>query len=349
MPAASNRKTESIVLKLPAVVCLVCLLVLPAIQVLAQDPVIAFWEIDEPPEGGWTVGDPISLRLQAIHSASFELVLPELPKQWGAFEIVDQSLLDPVTDEDGNIIAAREVSAVLWAPGEYETPPVTVRYRDTAGELRQAPVTPISVTVVSVLPEDNDERSTTEKRDLKPQASLPRPPWWPWILGGIFIVTLLFFAGRWLFRQLKRRRGIEPTTLEPVDDRFPEEIANKELDRISALNLPAQGEFKHHYTLVTACMRTYLEGIYGIPAMDQTTRELMAALHRIRVDREATKRLGALLDEADLIKFAKLVPSLEQAYASVSQARDLIDITKPDRTPTEESQEENMTVTVNNA
>ena len=133
-----------------------------------------------------------------------------------------------------------------------------------------------------------------------------------------------------------------------MDDRFPEEIAYQELDRISALNLPAQSEFKHHYTLVTTCMRTYLEGIYGIPAMDQTTRELMTALRSMRVEGEITRRLGALLEEADLIKFAKLVPSLEQAYASVVQARDLVDITKPSRTLTDESQEENVTITVNN-
>ncbi len=349
MPVASNRKAKPIVAKLPAVVCLVCLLVFPAIQVLAQDPVIAFWETDEPPEGGWTVGDPIPLRLQAIHTADSEVVLPELPEQWGAFEILDQSLLDPVTNVDGSVSATRKVSAVLWAPGEHETPPLTVRYRDADGELHQAPVAPISITVVSVLPQGNEGSSGIEERDLKPQASLPSPPLWPWVLGGIFIATLLFFVGRWLFRQLRRRRGIEPATSEPADDRFPEEIAYKELDRISALNLPAQSEFKHHYTLVTACMRTYLEGIYGIPAMDQTTSELMAALRRTRVDGEATRRLGALLEEADLIKFAKLVPSIEQAFASVLQARDLVDITKPHRTPADESHEEIVKATVDNA
>ena len=155
----------------------------------------------------------------------------------------------------------------------------------------------------------------------------------------MLVAFLLFLAGRELQQRWRQRHTAGPEVIEPVDDRFPEEIAYEELERVAALDLPAQSEFKRHYTLVTDCVRTYLEGIYRIPAMDRTTGELMFALRKARLGGEMIPSLRTLLEEADLVKFAKLAPSVERARAAITQARHLIDITKPDRTPTDEAQE----------
>jgi hypothetical protein len=304
---------------------LICLLLVPAV-VRSQEPVVAVWEIDPPPEGGWTVGDLIPLRLRATYSGDMNVTLPELPGQWGPFEVREQTLLDPVLNEDGAVAAVREVKVTLWAPGEYETPPLEIHYQGVDGESQAVPVPPLSITVASVLNEDD-----LEKRDLKPQASLPRPPAWPWILAGVAVAALSFLAGRWLLQRLRRPQK-EAAGLEiPVDDRLPEEIAYEELDRIAALDLPAQDEFKRHYTLVADCVRVYLEGIYRVPAMDRTTGEVMAALRGVRVDGGSIPLLRTLLEDADMVKFAKFRPALDQARQIVVQARRFVDITRPGR------------------
>jgi hypothetical protein len=312
---------------------LIHLLLAPGIA-RSQEPVVAVWEIDPPPEGGWTVGDQISLRLRATYSADMEVTLPELPDQWGPFEVREQTLLDPVQNDSGAVTAVREVKVTLWAPGEYETPPLTIHYRYAGGELRAVPVPPLSVTIASVLVEDD-----MEKRDLKPQASLPRPPVWPWLVAGVAIAVLLFFAGRRLWQRMRRSPGEAVELAVPVDDRFPEEIAYDELDRITTLDLPARDEFKRHYTLVADCVRVYLEGLYRIPAMDRTTGEVIMGLHGSRVDGGIVPLLRALLGEADLVKFAKFRPTLDQARQAVAQARHLVDVTKPDR-PSESDEPE---------
>jgi hypothetical protein len=299
----------------------------------AQEPVVAFWETDPPPEEGWTVGDPISLRLRATYPADFQVVLPELSEQWEPFEVREQNLLDPIAQDNGTIVAVREATVVLWSPGEHETPPFAVHYRDAGGELREVLVPPVSITVASVLPEvDGDQGNTIEKHDLKPQASLPRPPVWPWLLLGVFVAALLYYAAERLLPRLRRRKDSKLEVVEPTDDRPPEIIAYEELDRITTLDLPARGEFKHHYTLVTDCVRTYIEGIYQIPAMDRTTGELMSSLRSVRVTGEPISLLRPLLEESDLVKFAKLHPAIEQARGAIIQARHLVDVTKPDRT-----------------
>jgi hypothetical protein len=321
-----GRFLSSASLRLCALLFLIHYLFMPAV-VRSQEPVVAVWEMDPPSEGGWTVGDLIPLRLRVTYANDMEVTLPELPDQWGPFEVREQALLDPVQNDGGAVTVVREVKAVLWAPGEYETPPLAIQYRYAGGEVRTVSVPPLSVTVASVLAGDD-----LEKRDLKPQASLPRPPVWPWLLACVAIVVLLFFAGRWLWPRLRRSQEKAIGLVVPLDDRFPEQIAYDELDRIAALDLPAQDEFKRHYTLVADCVRVYLEGIYRIPAMDRTTGEVVAKLRGSRVDGGVLPLLRTLLEDADLVKFAKFRPTLDQARHVVAQARHLVDITKPERT-----------------
>ena len=312
--------------------CVLCILAglfsAPVLSSAQGEAVRAFWEINAPPERGWTVGDPMVLQLRAIGPKGVEVVLPELPARWGDFEVQSQTLLEPVQQEDGQVSFTREASVTLWAPGTYETPEIAITGRDADGETLEISVSPLSITVVSVLGEED-----LEKHDLKPQASLPRPPAWPWIVGGVLAAALLFLAGQWLWRRLHRRRFETAVGDEvAVDDRPPEEIAYEKLDRIAALDLPAQGQFKRHYTMVTECVRTYLEGRYDIPALDRTTGELMIELRRARIDGKVTVALRALMQEADLAKFARSRPPVAQARDAVARARRLVDVTRPDRT-----------------
>ena len=64
----------------------------------------------------------------------------------------------------------------------------------------------------------------------------------------------------------------------PVDTRPLHQIALEELHRIDALDLPSQSRFKEHYTLVTDCIRRYLERAFDTRALDRTTGELRTAL-----------------------------------------------------------------------
>jgi hypothetical protein len=302
----------------------ICHLLLPQIAraQIGPEPVRVEWVVDDAPEGGWTVGDRIPLRLRATYSADIQVSLPELPQAWGPFEVQEQASLEPIVNGDGSVTAIREAHVTLWAPGDYQTPPLAVRYWDTNDQLQEVLAPPLTITVVSVL-----GAGETEKRDLKPQISLPRPPLWPWLLGGSSLAAALGVAGWLLLARLRRRATPLSTMAMPLDTRPPEEIAYGELDRIAALDLPAQGEMKRHYTLVTDCMRAYVQGRYRIPALDRTTEELVSALRQTRVDRRHTSLLRELLTDADLVKFAKTRPPINQARAVVDQARHIVDAT----------------------
>lgn len=324
----TNRNLQKI--KTAIAILFACMLIiLVGVPAFAQEPISANWETDIPPEGGWTIGDLITIRLQATYSADFKVAIPELSDQWGPFEVQSQNLTEPSQNSDGSLTVIREATVILWAPGEHETPEFEINYEDGDENINVLRVTPISISIESVLAEGE-----LEKQDLKPQASLPKPAIWHWVLIGILAAIVVIIIAWFLLHQWRKRRSSETEVLEVIDTRLPEEIAYEELDRITLLDLPARGEYKHHYELVTNCVRSYLERIYKIPAMESTTGEIMSSLRSLRLSqmsKDIIPSLRSLLDESDLVKFAKLDPSIERARDTVAQARSIVDITKPDR------------------
>ena len=59
----------------------------------------------------------------------------------------------------------------------------------------------------------------------------------------------------------------------------PDEPDTTRTARIEGLRLPEQGRFKQYYTLVTDCLRAYLEQPLQIHTFDRTTAELKVELH----------------------------------------------------------------------
>ena len=280
-------------------------------------------EIDE--AAVLNVGDPITLTLTVSHPPDYRVTFPRLPYSWGAFEVRDQSAVENVSNPDGSRATRQSIEAVLFETGDFTFPDVSITVRDTAGQVHDIAVPGTSVTVASVLTPGNEE-----PRDIKPQAEVDQPPLADltrtvyergWIIGGA-VLALLVLAAVYL---LMRRRG----TAMPVDTRPPHEIALEELHRIAVLDLPSQSRFKEHYTLVTDCIRRYLESAFDTRALERTTDELRVALEGSTMAADHADVTMRLLEESDLVKFTKLPPEVEDARASTARALSLVVMTAP--------------------
>jgi hypothetical protein len=283
----------------------------------------------ESPEGGQplTVGDQITLRLEINHPPDSRVVLPQVEEQWDAFKVVEQSSPEIVENEDGTLTTGKTIVVTVFQPGQFQTPTLVVTHRkpDESVEELAAPVVQINIT--SVLTEDLD------LRDLKAQAALPLPAIWPYVVGGLLLTMLVLgsMAGAALWYYHRWRQKMAPGLgLTPVvDPRPPQVIAHAELDRIEALNLPAQNMFKEHYTLVSNCLRTYIEGVYQIPALEQTTTEVRHGFWRLAVPVREMSGFMTILSESDLVKFARFKPQPGDSAALIGNARAVIDATTP--------------------
>jgi len=277
-----------------------------------------------------TVGDRIVYTVRAEHDKDLVVDFPQLASIWGDFEVLSQRPLQPGTSQ-GQVITGKEYVITAFTIGGHATPPLRVSYLDRQGQTQEIETDPIRITVTSVLTGTEGVTSTLDIRDLKPQAELPRD--WSWLLwAGLagLALALAILALIW-FLACRRKRAGATAPAAVVDLRPPEEMAYEELERIAGLQLVEQGRFKEHYTLTADCLRCYAEGIYGIPAMDRTTEEFYAALRRVRVDGQQVRLFKDFLDESDLVKFAKYVPPVEEVWEAVPRARDIVDVTRPER------------------
>lgn len=298
----------------PLVVAALFVLAAPLV-VSAESLVTASLSADA---GEFTVGDPVRLTLSVTHPPGYQVILPQLESSWGDFLIQAQSVGSTMTNADGNEVTTQVIDARLFSPGEYTTPPLTITVSDEAGQLSYFSADPIPVTISSVLVEGD-----TDLRDIKPQAALPYVNYLPWIVG---IGALGLLAGGIVFWYRHRRKQL---ALADVDNRLPHEVALDELDRVEQLDLPKTDRFKEHYTLISDCIRVYMEMTYHFPVLERTTGEIRANLNRTKVSKEVAQEFISLLDDSDLVKFSKFKPDIYSAQQILQSSRQIVEQTKP--------------------
>ncbi len=268
------------------------------------------------------------LRLEVTHPTDSQAALPQVPEQWGPFEVVDQTRPETVDNNDGTATTGKDIVVTLFEPGQYQTPSLVVTHNKADGTAEELGAPVVQLTITSVLTDD------TDLRDLKPQAELPLPPIWPWIVASIllsmFFLGLLAGVGLWLYDRRRKRARLELAPLPFIDTRPPEVIALTELDRIEGLNLPVHHQIKEHYSLVDVCLRRYIEGRYQIPALEQTSGELRTAFRKSATPAEDAAEFMDIFAESDLVKFARYVPHADNVNGLVNRARHLVNITTPE-------------------
>ncbi|MFA5667600.1 MAG: hypothetical protein WC967_00020 [Balneolaceae bacterium] len=135
---------------------------------------------------------------------------------------------------------------------------------------------------------------------------------WPWVLAALLLGVVAYF----LYRKYRKK----PEVVEEVEVKVPvfinplqtleqrlSEIKHEHSNRI-------EKDYKHFYSELGDSIRLYLEEVYSIPALESTTRELMRYLEAFGVDLELASETRAILTEADMIKFAKTTPTLDQSW-----------------------------------
>ena len=261
------------------------------------------------------VGDPILLTVTVTHPADSVVLFPTLEPNWGDLVVRNQSAASTVRESGNTAVTSQQIDVRIFAPGDFQTPPLPLTISDSAGNLSQTIAGPIELTVQSVLVEGDNNL-----RDIKPQAELPLPLTWPFVLFGLISATA---AGVLLIRN--RRHGADV-----ADNRLPHEKALAALTSIDKQQVARNGRYNELYTAVSDILRTYFETIGGIPMTDRTTTEIrrdLASGNNVKAD-EAL-RLLTILAACDLVKFAKGQPSQHDAERLTESARQLILDTRP--------------------
>jgi uncharacterized protein DUF4381 len=151
--------------------------------------------------------------------------------------------------------------------------------------------------------------------DIKGLVPLPHGWWW------LCLLLLVAAVAFWLW---KRRKST--TATETVPPLSPYEVALQALRQLREENPPVE----QFYTRLSNIVRQYLEGQLGLHAPERTTEEFLYEVSRDRsLSAEHGELLGAFLQESDLVKFAKFLPSANDMDRAFAAAEKFVRDTQP--------------------
>ena len=150
----------------------------------------------------------------------------------------------------------------------------------------------------------------------------------------IWLLLALLLIGAVIYYLVTRKK---PTITEEegIAVLAPFEEAIEKLQELDNKLLWQNNEIKKYYSELTEIVRAYIEKELKIPALEITTHELVAILSdfnkakTIDASKETIKKLNALLQEADLVKFAKSTPLSHEIEEDRRDAEEVLNNLNP--------------------
>ena len=239
-----------------------------------------------------TVGEPFALTVVVDGLDGARVEFPAMPDTGAVI-----SRQPPTVQGDDPSTRTAVYSMVAWRVGELRVPDGQVVLL-RGGEEVEIPLPGAGVYVRSVLPADADPDTLAYQPGrgaLGPNWSLAEK------LGGGALALALIFAVAIYLR--KRSRAAQVIAAPPP--RPPRERALEALDRLAQSGLIESGEFKAFYSKLGQILREFIALEHPAWGVDLTSSELLAAARGDDFDHIQLEGLRQLLNEADLVKFAR--------------------------------------------
>jgi LPXTG-motif cell wall-anchored protein len=146
----------------------------------------------------------------------------------------------------------------------------------------------------------------------------------PWLmpvlltLAGVVILAALV----WWWRRRRKQKKIETI----VPELPPDMIANKALEEIGDVR---GQDGKAFYFRLSAILRQYIWGRFGVGAPEMTTEEFLPCIARLPVDRELARQLKQLCRAMDPVKFGGVTAMEKQMESDLFFVRGFVRQTTP--------------------
>jgi len=255
------------------------------------------------------VGEVLTLTVSVSGvSDDAEVSFPELPDTGTVTALGPPQVLG---DTPPGLRTARYRLAA-WDVGDLILPEADVRIVTAVAELA-VPMPELSVRVSSMIPID----ANPDTLAWQPPADVMGGNW---SMRDKLAVTGLLLALLIGTLVAVRRGGIVSPVPVPAGTP-PRERALAALARLQEAQLAEVGEFKGYYSALSQIVREFLADNDARWGLDLTTPELVAAVGGQKLEPDDVLALGQLLVGADLVKFARSRPTLDEAAASMESAR----------------------------
>jgi hypothetical protein len=257
----------------------------------------------------YRIGDWIFLTITVEAPAAVHSLRPLLGDSLGQFEIMKVEQRGP---------SSWRLQVTTFDTGRVVIPPVEVAYRvdsDTLQRRASSNILFLPVFAPTVNPQE-------DLRDIKPPLDAP------WLFEDFqpYLIALVLIGAAcaaYLYWRTKRRaHRDEAIVVTPAV--APHTLALMQLRELEEKRLWQQGRVKEYYSEVTEIIRRFLEGRFGIPALELTSDEVLQRLNVFDEADPVVKQLQLFLTTADLVKFARYEPTPAENGDELSIAYEIV-------------------------
>lgn len=265
-----------------------------------------------------TIGDPVEYTVTIRRAPSVQTLsaIPSPPAE--LFRI--RKIEDIHHKEGSYTVEGKRYTLTAFRLGEFVLDPVEIQYRIGQGQPERLQTQRLYLTVKSVA--EGEEK--TDIRGAKSVLALPESFWLV-----LLLLLALAIAGASAYGIYRRFRKGEGTPSEIPAPLSAEEEALLHLNRLFDSDLLRRGEFKLYYLRLSEILRVYLEKRFHVLAVESTTTEIARLLRETEAARDLQEKILAVLEFADLAKFAKWRPSPAEVLQTNQRSKQIIEESRP--------------------
>jgi hypothetical protein len=270
------------------------------------------------------IGKEVNLTLQLKKPERKKIQWPVIPQYLGQVEVLSRGTVDTVSSEGGIQTLQQVIKLTAFDSGFFVIPPISFfsgKPNDTTTLASTAPVS-LSVHIMTV-------DTTAGFKDIKGIRAVPFD-WkvYIWYIVTGIAVILLILIGRYIYDRIKKKEKM-PALFNKESGIPPHEKALNALRDLDNGRHWQNGEVKFYHSRLSDIIRLYIEERWMMPAMEQTTDEILESAFVYQQDNEVKQKLTNVLRIADLAKFAKFQPLPDENEQSMQEAVEFITLTIP--------------------
>lgn len=299
-------------------------ILIPALLLTASLPVRA-WSIKASVDSSQiTMGYQTAIRLEIVdNSGSPAEVLVDKNAMPPEIEMIDWVYGDTTDLGNGIVEMKRALIVQSFDSGVYTIPPFLLA--SGPDTLRTQPIT-LKVNPVDVSGmEDINPIAPAMEFESRWYDFLPDwiTDYWGWIVAALLTVIAAICA------YLIFSKKVEVPLLPKKKPVPPYQLAMQRLGNLREENLWQNGREKEYYTRLIDILRDYLQGRFGINAMEMTSQQIVRVLSENETTRMPNARMRKILEIADFVKFAKVRPLPDDNHRALAEAIQFVEETKP--------------------
>jgi hypothetical protein len=282
------------------------------------------------------IGEQAKVTLEVSLDANRRLQMPLLKDTLvTGVEIVDVAKPDTQMLNAGKrMLVKQEYTVTSFDSALYYLPPFQVKVDDKVFLSKSLALKVYSVPVDTLHPE----------QFFGPKEIHAVPLTWDDVKALVGLIVLLLAMGALATFLTVRYRNNKPiirrVKVEPK--LLPHQQALKEIEEIKANRTLQANDPKAYYTALTEALRRYMVERFGFDAMEMTSTEIIE--HLQHTDSQSISELKELFTTADLVKFAKHAPMMNENDMNLMNAMDFINRTKVEPDPNAKLEPTEITV-----